>query len=235
MLMGGLQPTVRSDRRDCVNPAADMLRRTVVIAVWIAVPAAWLLLGCGGDSASPRATIAAKAREAARVDRVVDGDTLKVRLADGRRQRVRLIGIDTPETKKPDTPVQCGGPQATAAMRRLVLDRSGRGLGVVLVRDPTQDAQDRFGRRLAYVDLSSGARRRRSRSSKPAGHGRASTTGATCARPATWPRRRAPGRRAAVSGCSASAERPPALLLIDLDVVLRGAAGRVGDRHGHAV
>jgi micrococcal nuclease len=64
---------------------------------------------------------------------------------------VRLIGIDTPETRKPGTPVQCGGPQATARMKQLAL-RKGVGRTVVLVSDPTQDRRDRFGRLLAYVD-----------------------------------------------------------------------------------
>ncbi len=91
----------------------------------------------------------------ARIERVVDGDTLKVRLQDGRRKTVRVLGIDTPETKKPDTPVECGGPQASAAMRRLALEGSGvgaRGRAVTLVADPSQDAIDRYGRVLAYVD-----------------------------------------------------------------------------------
>ena len=59
--------------------------------------------------------------------------------------------IDTPETRKPGTPVECGGPQATARMKQLAL-RSGRGRAVTLVSDPTQGQTDRFGRRLAYVD-----------------------------------------------------------------------------------
>ena len=135
------------------------LRRTLATAIPLAVAAAWLLLGCGGDESSPRASAASgAARIDARVQRVVDGDTLKVRLSDGRSARVRLVGIDTPETKKPDTPIQCGGPQATSLMSRLVLDSSGRGRDVVLVRDPTQDAFDRFDRRLAYVDLAGGGR-----------------------------------------------------------------------------
>jgi micrococcal nuclease len=138
------------------SPAFVMLRRVLIVAIWLAVPAASVLLACAGDGSSKRASAAGSAREAARVQRVVDGDTLHVRLADGRRQRVRLVGIDTPETKKPDTPVQCGGPQATAAMRRLVLDDDGHGVAVVLVRDRSQAALDRFGRRLAYVDLQSG-------------------------------------------------------------------------------
>lgn len=108
------------------------------------------------DGAPAGSASASGARTPARVQRVVDGDTLKVRLRDGRRVTVRVIGIDTPETKKPDTPIQCGGPQASAAMAGIVIRGSGRrarGRDVVLVRDPTQDAKDRFGRTLAYVDL----------------------------------------------------------------------------------
>ena len=83
--------------------------------------------------------------------RVIDGDTLKVRTAAGRIATVRLIGIDTPETRKPGTPVECGGPQATARMKQLAL-RSGVGRTVVLTSDRTQDRTDRYGRLLAYVD-----------------------------------------------------------------------------------
>src|ERR1700754_4116972 len=49
-----------------------------------------------------------------RVVRAVDGDTLEVRLDDGAIETVRVIGVDTPETVKPDTPVQCFGPQGSA-------------------------------------------------------------------------------------------------------------------------
>ena len=114
------------------------------------------ILACGerGAGDGPVATGAA-ARTGAKVARVVDGDTLIVRLADSRRVRVRLIGIDTPETKRPGTPVQCGGPQATAAMRRLALrgeGRRARGRAVSLIADRSQDAEDRYGRTLAYVE-----------------------------------------------------------------------------------
>ena len=84
----------------------------------------------------------------ARVIAVVDGDTIKVRLADGARETVRLVGIDTPESRRPNTPVECGAKQAGAALNRLVARRD-----VTLVRDPTQDARDRYGRTLAYVDV----------------------------------------------------------------------------------
>ena len=97
--------------------------------------------GCAADAGDGPTAGAAQVgpREPARVTRVVDGDTLKVRLADGRRKTVRVLGIDTPETKKPGTPVECGGPQATAAMERLALQGGGyaaKGRDVVLVGRP---------------------------------------------------------------------------------------------------
>ena len=53
----------------------------------------------------------------ARVLRVVDGDTILVRM-DGRRERVRYIGIDTPESVAPDQPVECYGPASARRRRR---------------------------------------------------------------------------------------------------------------------
>ena len=79
----------------------------------------------------------------ARVERVVDGDTIKVRL-DGRDETVRYIGVDTPETKKPGTPVQCFGKAASAENERLV---DGERLRLVV----GEEARDRYGRLLAYV------------------------------------------------------------------------------------
>lgn len=73
-----------------------------------------------------------------------DGDTVDVRI-DGRTERVRLIGIDTPETKKPNTPVQCYGPEASAFTASLVPE----GTEVRLVRDA--EPRDPYGRLLAYV------------------------------------------------------------------------------------
>jgi micrococcal nuclease len=85
----------------------------------------------------------------ARVTRVVDGDTIEVELPDGSEEDVRYIGIDTPETVKPGTPVQCGGPRAHEANERLVGDRT-----VTLRFD--QERRDVYGRLLAYVYLPAG-------------------------------------------------------------------------------
>ena len=87
----------------------------------------------------------------ATVSRVIDGDTLVARLADSSEITVRLIGIDTPETVAPGTAVECGGQQASDAMKQLA-----EGQQVNLVSDPTQDAVDRFGRSLFYVDRADG-------------------------------------------------------------------------------
>jgi micrococcal nuclease len=94
-------------------------------------------------------------RYSARIVRVTDGDTVKVRLRSGTFKTVRLIGIDTPESRKPGVPVECGAKQATAAMIKLALrKRRGAHVGhaVRLTTDPTQDRIDRFGRLLAYVE-----------------------------------------------------------------------------------
>ncbi len=88
----------------------------------------------------------------ARVNRVVDGDTIIVRkLSDygdptGPLRRVRYIGVDTPESVKPDTPVQCYGKEAAAANKRL-LDQKF----VTIVFD--EEHYDRYGRTLGYVYL----------------------------------------------------------------------------------
>jgi endonuclease YncB( thermonuclease family) len=81
----------------------------------------------------------------ARVTHVVDGDTIDVRLASGRLERVRVLGIDTPELGT------CWASQAAAATTRLAQGRQ-----VTLVGDATQATRDRYGRLLAYVWLPHG-------------------------------------------------------------------------------
>ena len=77
------------------------------------------------------------------VVRVVDGDTIHVRLGD-RIERVRYIGVDTPEMRHPGRGVEPGGPDAQAVNRRLV-----GGKRVRLELDVQE--RDRHGRLLAYV------------------------------------------------------------------------------------
>jgi micrococcal nuclease len=82
------------------------------------------------------------------VTRVVDGDTLKVTGAAGGVVTIRVLGIDTPETKHPGKPVQCWGPEATRFAQDTLDSKQ-----VDLFTDPSQDARDRYGRLLAYVIL----------------------------------------------------------------------------------
>ena len=96
-------------------------------------------LGGAGDALS------AGGSAAARLERVIDGDTI-VAQVDGREERVRYLGIDPPETVKPNTPVQCFGPQAH--------DLNARLLGVAGTRLTLRfdrELRDRYGRLLAYV------------------------------------------------------------------------------------
>jgi endonuclease YncB( thermonuclease family) len=79
------------------------------------------------------------------VTHIVDGDTLDVRLVSGKSERIRLIGIDTPERG------ECYSAKATERARQLAMSRA-----VVLRGDPTQDTRDRYGRLLAYVWLPGG-------------------------------------------------------------------------------
>lgn len=95
-------------------------------------------LGGSGDSA-----LQAGGSATARVERVVDGDTLVVAV-DGREERVRYIGVDTPETVKPDAPVECWGKAASALNEQLVAGQEVR-----LRFD--RELRDRYDRLLAYV------------------------------------------------------------------------------------
>jgi micrococcal nuclease len=97
---------------------------------------------CGGPGSSPEP----RGPTTAHVTHVVDGDTIDVTLPDGDEDTVRYIGIDTPETVKPDTPVQCGGPRAHEVNERLVGGRT-----VTLRFD--EEPRDVYGRLLAYVYL----------------------------------------------------------------------------------
>jgi endonuclease YncB( thermonuclease family) len=84
----------------------------------------------------------------AAVDRVVDGDTIIVRIGRD-SERVRYIGMNTPETVKPDTPVQWMGPESSAANKRLV-----DGQTVILEKDVSE--RDQYDRLLRDVWLKNG-------------------------------------------------------------------------------
>jgi micrococcal nuclease len=115
-----------------------MRRAFMIVAVVTALAASGV--GCGESGTEP----ASSDTGSATVTRVVDGDTIRVRVA-GRDERVRLVGIDTPESVKPGTPVQCFALAASARTKALLPE----GSKVRLVRDVEQ--RDQYGRLLAYV------------------------------------------------------------------------------------
>ena len=104
---------------------------------------AWFGDGSGSEEGERGGPAPAGHAASARVVRVIDGDTIEVSI-DGQDEDVRYIGVDTPETVKPETPVQCYGPQASAENHRLVEGRTVR-----LVFD--RERRDAYGRLLAYV------------------------------------------------------------------------------------
>jgi micrococcal nuclease len=110
--------------------------RAVVVAVLLLGAAACGRTGADGPPAAGPG--------AARVTRVVDGDTVRVSLA-GTEEPVRLIGIDTPETHGAGGLRECFGAEATRRMADLLPP----GTPVRLVRDV--EARDRYDRLLAYV------------------------------------------------------------------------------------
>lgn len=122
-----------------------------------------LLASCGGhavvltETAPATFSLEPGGWEEATVERIVDGDTIVVRITGGApgpgageagrgEHRVRLLGIDTPESVDPRRPVECFGKEAAAAAAAL-LD----GAEVRLVADVEES--DRYDRLLRYVYL----------------------------------------------------------------------------------
>lgn len=79
-----------------------------------------------------------------------DGDTIVVDMG-GNRETVRMIGVDTPETHRPETPVQCYGPEASDFTKKLIGNQPVR-----LEADPLNTNRDRYDRLLRYIYLPDG-------------------------------------------------------------------------------
>ena len=85
-----------------------------------------------------------------RITQTVDGDTVKADI-DGKIETIRLIGIDTPETKDPRKSVQCFGQAASDYTKAGLLGQSVR-----LEADESQQNRDKYGRLLRYIFLADG-------------------------------------------------------------------------------
>ena len=105
--------------------------------VWVVLFVIALAACGGGDDASGDPSVGT-------VTKITDGDTIHVRIGGG-DETVRLIGIDTPESVDPRSPVECFGLEASAHLKELI----PTGTAVRLVRDV--EARDRYHRLLAYV------------------------------------------------------------------------------------
>jgi micrococcal nuclease len=85
-----------------------------------------------------------------KVTHVADGDTISVDMS-GKTETIRMIGVDTPESVKPNSPVQCYGKEASDYTKQNL-----NGQSVRLEADPTGDNRDRYDRLLRYVYLQDG-------------------------------------------------------------------------------
>lgn len=108
-----------------------------LFALGVASP---LLSGC---TKSPRPVDGALEANAV-IERIVDGDTVVVHLGDD-TEKVRLIGIDTPESVDPRRPVECFGKEASAHLAELIAPNTSVRLEV------DAEPRDKYGRLLAYV------------------------------------------------------------------------------------
>ncbi len=129
----------------------------VPLAAGVLVPGALATLAVAGvapRAPRPGATVVTRpapaGTESGTVVRVVDGDTLVVQMS-GHPEKVRLIGVDTPESVDPRRPVEAYGREAAAFTRRLA-----DGKPVVLKPEAGTGDRDRYGRLLRYVFLPDG-------------------------------------------------------------------------------
>lgn len=128
IMLGGLLASCTSDTGAAPNPATTKISDA---------PAA-------ANAAAPAPPQPTGNRFAATVVRVVDGDTLEVTFA-GRKETIRMLLIDTPETVHPDKPVQPFGPEASALVKGLM----PAGSTIEVEKDVSE--RDKYGRYLAYV------------------------------------------------------------------------------------
>lgn len=107
--------------------------------------AALLALALAGCQDGPTSAVA---HDQLHVTHVADGDTISGLDPTGQRVRVRLLGIDSPEVAHDGHPAECGATEARESLEQLVMNQD-----VTLVDDPRSDSVDRYGRRLAYVEI----------------------------------------------------------------------------------
>jgi endonuclease YncB( thermonuclease family) len=120
---------------------------TTAIATMIAALVTASVSGCT-PTAEPSVPTTPSGQETMVVTSTADGDTFTGRDATGTKVKIRLLGIDAPETAHDGQPAACGGNAAAARLHELLLGKTVR-----LVKDAKSDDVDRYQRRLRYVEL----------------------------------------------------------------------------------
>jgi micrococcal nuclease len=99
---------------------------------------------------SPEATYVPADKQEALVTKIIDGDTIDVSLS-GISERIRIIGIDSPETVDPRKSIQCFGQESSAYLKDRLTGKT-----VWLESDPSQNDRDKYRRLLRYVWVDNG-------------------------------------------------------------------------------
>lgn len=128
------------------------MRTRVRRATWPALLISLILLALGGKYAAPQAKQVAQTQNPGnyKVVEFYDGDTIAIDM-NGVKEKVRFIGVDTPETHDPRKAVQCFGKAASEFTKTTIGTNPVR-----LEADPTNQNRDRYGRLLRYVYLPDG-------------------------------------------------------------------------------
>lgn len=129
------------------------MRRRIFIILAVAMTP--LLSGCVFRENVTKLVLSAKETAALSVDyfkvvKVVDGDTIDLDYF-GKTERVRMIGVNTPESVDPRKPVECYGKEAAIEAAKLLANKM-----VSIESDKTQDDRDKYGRMLRYVKIKDG-------------------------------------------------------------------------------
>jgi micrococcal nuclease len=124
--------------------------RALLKSASVAIAAALALTACTTNSSQQASNSSQRpASDEATVSRVIDGDTFVATTSEGEKT-IRLLNVDTPETKDPNAPVECLGPEATTALEQLIP------VGSVVRLELDVEPTDKYGRTLAGVFDSSG-------------------------------------------------------------------------------
>lgn len=144
----GEQAAVVNGQRKALDTPAQIVGNRVLVPLRFVAEARGALVGWYAQSRIVSVSLPARS-EAATVVRVVDGDTVEVNIR-GKRETLRLVGVNTPETVAPGRPVEPFGPEASAYTKGLLPP------GTKVTVEIDVEERDRYGRLLGYAYLPDG-------------------------------------------------------------------------------